>query len=120
MGDVTFLHDSNGLLLGPQEPRPDLRIVVANDNGGSIFATLEQGLPAHMGAFERVFGTPHGTDIAALARAHHATYRRADTAAELAELLQEPPIGIEVVEAVIDRRHRRTLNSQITALAATL
>jgi 2-succinyl-5-enolpyruvyl-6-hydroxy-3-cyclohexene-1-carboxylate synthase len=120
MGDVTFLHDSNGLLLGPQEPRPDLRIVVANDNGGSIFATLEQGLPAHMGAFERVFGTPHGTDIAALAGAHHASYRRADTGAELAELLQEPPIGIEVVEAVIDRRHRRTLNSQITALAATL
>ncbi len=120
VGDVTFLHDTNGLLLGPQEPRPDLRIVVANDNGGSIFATLEQGLPAHMGAFERVFGTPHGTDFAALARAHAATYRRADTADLLADLLLEPPIGIEVVEAVIDRRHRRTLNSAIIALAATL
>ncbi len=37
MGDVTFLHDSNGLVLGPREPRPDLTIVVVNDDGGSIF-----------------------------------------------------------------------------------
>jgi len=29
-------------------------------------------------------------------------------------------IGIEVVEAVVDRRHRRTLNSEINALARTL
>lgn len=120
LGDVTFVHDSNGLLLGPHEPRPDLRIVVANDNGGSIFATLEQGLPAHMSAFERVFGTPHDTDIAALARAHSAAYRRAQSVEALSALLEEPPIGIEVVEAVIDRRHRRTLTAQITALVATL
>src|SRR5665811_2469015 len=37
MGDLTFLHDSNGLLIGPQEPRPDLTIVVTNDDGGGIF-----------------------------------------------------------------------------------
>ena len=43
MGDVTFLHDANGLVLGPDEPRPDLTIVVVNDDGGSIFAMLEQG-----------------------------------------------------------------------------
>ena len=45
LGDVTFLHDANGLVLGPDEPRPDLTIVVVNDDGGSIFATLEQGAP---------------------------------------------------------------------------
>ncbi len=45
MGDVTFLHDATGLVIGPDEPRPDLTIVVANDDGGSIFATLEQGAP---------------------------------------------------------------------------
>jgi len=120
LGDITFLHDSNGLILGPDEPRPDLRIVVANDDGGSIFATLEHGLPSHMGAFERVFGTPHGTDLAALARAGGASYRRAETPPELTEILLDPPLGIEVVEAVIDRRHRRTLHHDITALAATL
>ena len=43
MGDVTFLHDAGGLVLGPGEPVPDLTIVVVNDDGGSIFAMLEQG-----------------------------------------------------------------------------
>ena len=43
LGDVTFLHDLTGLIAARREPRPDLRIIVANDNGGSIFATLEPG-----------------------------------------------------------------------------
>ena len=68
MGDVTFLHDSNGLVLGPDEPRPDLTIVVVNDDGGSIFAMLEQGAPEHAHAFERLFGTPHGVDLALAVR----------------------------------------------------
>src|SRR5699024_4193630 len=58
MGDLTFLHGSNGLLMGPDEPQPDLTIVVAADDGGSIFATLEQGSPEYADAFERVFATP--------------------------------------------------------------
>src|SRR3546814_7566819 len=32
MGDLTFLHDASGLLIGTGEPRPsDLTLVVAND-----------------------------------------------------------------------------------------
>jgi 2-succinyl-5-enolpyruvyl-6-hydroxy-3-cyclohexene-1-carboxylate synthase len=120
IGDLTFLHDSNGLILGPSEPRPDLRILVANDDGGSIFATLEHGLPAHMGAFERIFGTPHGVDLAQLAAATGAAYQRVETVADLDRVVSEPPIGIQVVEAVIDRLHRRTLMSDISRLAATL
>ena len=33
IGDLTFLHDLTGLVIGPDEPRPDLRVVVANDDG---------------------------------------------------------------------------------------
>ncbi|HYP43882.1 MAG TPA: 2-succinyl-5-enolpyruvyl-6-hydroxy-3-cyclohexene-1-carboxylic-acid synthase [Propionibacteriaceae bacterium] len=120
LGDLTFLHDSNGLIIGPAEPRPNLRIVVANDNGGSIFATLEHGLPAHMGAFERIFGTPHGVDLEALARACGAAYRRIEAVDEVEEVLDEPPLGLEVVEAVVDRAHRRTLHVEISRLATTV
>jgi 2-succinyl-5-enolpyruvyl-6-hydroxy-3-cyclohexene-1-carboxylate synthase len=120
MGDLTFLHDSNGLIIGPAEPRPDLRIIVANDDGGSIFATLEHGLPAHMGAFERVFGTPHGVDLQQLAESTGAGYRRIESPDQVEELMAEPPLGLEVVEAVVDRRHRRTLNAEINSLAASL
>ncbi len=79
LGDLTFLHDAGGLLVGPHEPRGELTIVVANDDGGGIFSVLEQGAPPHAAAFERVFGTPHGTDLAALCRAHGIPHRRLGT-----------------------------------------
>lgn len=120
LGDLTLLHDSGGLLVGPDEPRPDLRLVVANDDGGSIFATLEHGHPAHLRAFERVFATPHGADLRALAAVSGTRYHRVTDADELAAVLAEPPVGLELVEAVVDRAHRRTLNERINAIAATL
>ena len=51
-------------MIGPHEPRPDLTIVVSNNGGGGIFATLEPGEPLHDRAFERVFGTPHDVQLA--------------------------------------------------------
>jgi 2-succinyl-5-enolpyruvyl-6-hydroxy-3-cyclohexene-1-carboxylate synthase len=120
LGDLTTLHDATGLVVGQSEPRPNLRVVVANDDGGSLFATLEQGEPAHMGAFERLFGTPQRLNFGALATAAGIGYQRVDAADELAQILADPPVGMELVEAVIDRAHRRSLDREITALAATL
>lgn len=120
LGDLTLLHDAGGLLVGRSEPRPDLRIVVANDDGGSIFATLEQGRPDHMRAFERVFATPHGASLEALAAVSGTAYRRVEDVDALTELLAEPPVGLELVEAVVDRAHRRTLSTALSAIAATL
>ena len=120
MGDLTLLHDAGGLVIGPSEPRPDLRIVVANDDGGSIFATLEQGEPAHLRAFERMFATPHGASFEALAGVSGTRYRRVVDLDGLAELLAEPPVGLELVEAVVDRASRRTLSRAVTEIAATL
>ena len=85
MGDLTFLHDSTGLVIGPDEPRPDLTIVVVNDDGGGIFSLLEQGAAEHAAAFERVFGTPHGVDLAALCAATRTPHVLADTLDELAK-----------------------------------
>ena len=120
MGDVTFLHDSNALLLGPREQRPDLTIVVTNDDGGSIFATLEQGAPEFADSFERLFGTPHGTDLGALCAASRTPHWRVTDRAELAHALASPAGGIEVVEAVVRRDNRRELDTAIRALAQDL
>ena len=116
LGDVTFLHDSNALVLGPHEARPDLTVVVANDDGGSIFATLEQGGPEHAGSFERRFGTPHGVDLASLCAATRTPHWRVDDLAELRHALASPNGGIEVIEAVVRRDNRRELDEQIRAL----
>ena len=117
VGDVTFLHDATALVLGPDEPRPDLTIVVANDDGGSIFATLEQGAPEHAASYDRLFGTPHGVDLAALCAATRTPHWRVTERAELEHALAQPNGGIEVVEAVIRRDNRRELDEAIRALA---
>ncbi|HET7431949.1 MAG TPA: 2-succinyl-5-enolpyruvyl-6-hydroxy-3-cyclohexene-1-carboxylic-acid synthase [Nocardioides sp.] len=118
LGDVSFLHDSGGLVLGPDEPRPDLTIVVANDDGGSIFATLEQGADAYADRYDRLFGTPHGADLAALCAATRTAYLRVSSRPELEQALAAPNGGIEVVEAVVRRSDRRELDARIRALAA--
>lgn len=116
LGDVTFLHDSNGLVLGPDEPRPDLTIVVVNDDGGSIFTMLEQGAPEHERSFERLFGTPHGVDLAALCAATGTPHWRVESLPELEQALAAPNGGIEVVEVRVRRDNRRDLDARIRAL----
>jgi len=116
LGDVTFLHDASGLVIGPGEPVPDLTIVVANDDGGAIFASLEQGAPQFAGSYERVFGTPHGVDLGALCRATGTVYQRAESAGDLRTLLGERTTGIRVVEVPLSRSGRRRLADMVAGL----
>ncbi|MGL5860875.1 MAG: hypothetical protein ACRCY9_06445, partial [Phycicoccus sp.] len=118
LGDLTFLHDANGLLIGPDEPRPDLTLVVVNDDGGGIFTTLEPGAPGHAPAFERLFGTPTGTDLEALCRAHGIRHDLAESPAQLATLVAERPTGIRVVEVRVDRARHRATHEALRDLAA--
>lgn len=116
MGDVTFLHDANGLVIGPGEPVPDLTIVVVNDDGGAIFSMLEQGDPAHADRFDKLFGTPHGVDLAALCAATRTPHWRVGSLPELEQALASPNGGIEVVEVGVRRDNRRDLDARIRAL----
>ena len=117
MGDLTFLHDVNGLLIGPDEPRPgNLTIVVANDNGGGIFETLEVGADHVREYFERAFGTPHNADIEAIAAGYGAHYRRAESVAQLQQILvdvEAQPAPITIVEAITTRDTRRALAQRL-------
>ena len=58
LGDVTFLHDAGGLLLGSGEDEPQLRIVVLNDSGGAIFDLLEHGAVRESGTLRGRRRTP--------------------------------------------------------------
>ncbi|MBK7821937.1 MAG: 2-succinyl-5-enolpyruvyl-6-hydroxy-3-cyclohexene-1-carboxylic-acid synthase [Tessaracoccus sp.] len=88
LGDLTAQHDLGGLVRPPSEPWPRLRVVVADDGGGSIFRTLEQGAPEYAASFERVFGTPQGLDLAAVAAAMGWRTTVVETAAELTAALE--------------------------------
>jgi 2-succinyl-5-enolpyruvyl-6-hydroxy-3-cyclohexene-1-carboxylate synthase len=117
LGDLTVLHDATGFVIGPDEPRPDLTIVVFNDGGGGIFSLLEQGAPEHAAAFERIFGTPHGVDLAALCTATGIGYVQARTPAEL-ETALAPRSGLSMVEVRADRTTVRQLHARLRAAVA--
>ena len=69
IGDVAFLHDASSLTALHRRDI-DLRIVVVDNDGGGIFSFLSQASAVPGERFEQLFGTPHGTDLEALCRAH--------------------------------------------------
>ena len=84
--------------------------MVVNDDGGSIFATLEQGAPEHADRYDRLFGTPHGVDLASLCAATRTPHWRVDSLPELEQAL-----------AIAQRRHRgrRGASSAATTAASS-
>ncbi|MDF2849278.1 MAG: menD, partial [Oerskovia sp.] len=120
VGDLTVQHDVGGLLRGPHEPAADLQVVVVNDDGGSIFATLEYGAlaedaPETATAFERVFSTPHGADLAALCAGYGVRHRLVSDTADLRAELARAPRGVEVVEVRVERTGRRADGAALAA-----
>ena len=115
IGDLTFVHDASGLLIGPTEPVPaQLSIVVSNDNGGGIFELLEQGDPRFSDVSSRIFGTPHDVDVGALCRAYHVECRQVEVD-QLADMLDSPAGGMQVLEVKADRSTLRRLHASIRA-----
>ncbi|WP_067802718.1 2-succinyl-5-enolpyruvyl-6-hydroxy-3-cyclohexene-1-carboxylic-acid synthase [Actinomadura formosensis] len=113
LGDLAFLHDQNGLILGPYDRRPDLAIVVVNNRGGGIFSLLPQA--ALHGPFERVFGTPHRVDLEAIAAAHRLPYRCLDAAADLPKAIAGE--GLRIIEARTDREANAVLHADLRKAA---
>jgi 2-succinyl-5-enolpyruvyl-6-hydroxy-3-cyclohexene-1-carboxylate synthase len=119
IGDLTALHDTNGLVLGPDEPEPDLTIVVVNNDGGAIFGLLEQGREEYADAFERVFGTPHGVDLAAWCGATQTPHvRTASVGAAMDAVMDPRGGGLRVVEVRTDRAAVTRVRAQLASAVA--
>ena len=101
VGDLAFLHDINGLLLGPEEVQPDLIILVISNDGGGIFSTLPQnGAPG----FERIFGTPHGRSIAKVSESYGIPAIEVRTLEALGAQIARDTKGIRVIVALMPER----------------
>ena len=116
MGDLTFLHDLTGLLLGEGEPAPDLTVVVPDNDGGGIFAQLEPGEERHAGDYRRVFGTPHGRDLVRVAQALGWAATCVESATELPGALALG--GPRVVVVRTDQRAEARLANRLREAAA--
>ncbi len=85
-GDLAFLHDLSGLLLARREAIP-LTIAVLDDEGGGIFSFLPIAEQGDAVAFDRLFRTPHGVDLARAAALFELEYEAVDSAAALPKAL---------------------------------
>jgi 2-succinyl-5-enolpyruvyl-6-hydroxy-3-cyclohexene-1-carboxylate synthase len=101
VGDQTFLYDSNALLVPATERRPNLVIVVSDNDGGGIFSQLEQGEARFADSFDRIFAVPLGADVGAIAAALQVPTQVAHTSSELVVALDAAITagGVQVVVA---------------------
>ena len=91
IGDLAFLHDITGLVT---QEKINCRLLVINNDGGGIFSTLPQ---SGVTGFERVFGTPHGLDPAAIAKSMGISSTSVSNHKDLQNELAKPVAGISVV-----------------------
>ena len=121
LGDLTLLHDVGGLLWAADRGL-DATLVVLDNEGGGIFSFLPQaGLREH---FERVFGTPHGLDLAAAAASYGVAAVRVKAADDVVPAIEEAISagGVRLVIVPTDRaanvaRHREVWAAVASATA---
>ncbi|MSQ30438.1 MAG: 2-succinyl-5-enolpyruvyl-6-hydroxy-3-cyclohexene-1-carboxylic-acid synthase [Dehalococcoidia bacterium] len=119
IGDLSFLHDINGLWPVRRHDL-SLTVVLVNNDGGGIFSFLPQrtSMPAR---FEEWWGTPHGLDLrhaVALHGGRHALMDHGPTSgasAAIGDALQRP--GLNVLELRTDRDRNVALHQQVWARA---
>ena len=114
VGDLAALHDLGGLVVpAPERSRLRLQVVVLDDDGGGIFGLLEHA--RHPASFERVFGTPHGTDLVQAARGLGVPASRAAGRDEVVATTGAVPQGISVLVVPADRSGLAPLHEELRA-----
>jgi len=118
LGDLGFLHDAGGLL-GAARRGLDCCFVVVDNDGGGIFSFLPQA-ELDAGQFERLWGTPHGTDLAALAGVHAIPGVTVTAPADVVPAVEAALAagGVRLVLARTDRAANVALHSELNAAVA--
>ena len=104
LGDLSFLHDLTGLV---NKEAINCRFIVINNDGGGIFSTLPQ---RGVNGFETVFGTPHGLNPAAIAKAMGVESKQISSLKELEAEVKAPISGISVVVCDVPGRETNADN----------
>lgn len=102
IGDLSFLHDMNGLIASKMQ-ETDMTVVVMNNDGGGIFSYLPQSEEERH--FEALFGTPTGLKFEDAARMYDAEYAAVETKEQLIVALRSPKEKqVKIIEVFTDRQ----------------
>lgn len=112
-GDLSMLHDLNGLIVGKTH-HLNLTIVLLNNDGGGIFHHLAQKEHPH---FDYLFSTPHGTDFAGLAPLLGLNYHLVKDYQDFEEHFRQSfeSSGIHLLEIKTDKDLSLNLHKKYTA-----
>lgn len=117
LGDVAFCHDQSSLT-GLASRQLPLTLVVIDNDGGGIFSFLPQAAALSTERFEQLFGTPHGTDLVGLARAHGLGARTAYSVDDLLSAVTDREAA--VVRVVSDRGENVAVHERLQASVAAV
>ncbi|XP_024934015.3 protein PHYLLO, chloroplastic isoform X2 [Ziziphus jujuba] len=88
VGDISFLHDTNGLaILNQRTLRKPMTILVINNHGGAIFSLLPIADRVEPKILSKYFYTSHNVSISGLCMAHGVKHLEVQTKAELQDAL---------------------------------
>ena len=120
VGDLAFLYDSGGLVGAPDRACSCTLVVVDNDGGG-IFSFLPQAGALAEDRFERLWGTPHGLDLAAVAAGYRVPVGVAGSAAEVgpAVLAARQAGGVRIVMVKTSRRANVAVHDELHQAVVT-
>jgi len=122
LGDLAFLHDSNGLL-GAARRGVDATFVLLDNDGGGIFSFLPQAGALEPDRFEQLFGTPQGVDLKALCALHDIAVTPVTDPAALVPALHDSIAagGVRVLLVRTDRAENVARHAALwSAVAAAL
>ncbi len=112
LGDLTFLHDQNGLMAAHRERPPIVFVIIQNDGGG-IFHLLP--IRDYDPLFTEHIVMPHGLDLARVAQVYELPHRRVGSTDELRAAVQDGFAngGPSVVEVPIERRRNWEIRDNV-------
>ncbi|KAG1327479.1 hypothetical protein COCNU_01G014130 [Cocos nucifera] len=124
IGDISFLHDTNGLaILNQRVRRKPMTILVINNHGGAIFSLLPIADTALPNMLNQYFYTAHDVSISKLCAAHSVKHLLARTKMELHTALwrsqnEQTDCVIEVESNIADNANFHSMISKSAYQAA--
>ncbi|MBM7570909.1 2-succinyl-5-enolpyruvyl-6-hydroxy-3-cyclohexene-1-carboxylic-acid synthase [Aquibacillus albus] len=112
IGDLSFYHDLNGLLVA-KHYNLSLTVVLVNNNGGGIFSFLPQANEDDK-HFEVLFGTPLDIDFKHIIGMYKGDYYKPQSWEQFTDVLRESynQSGVTIIEIETDRNENTSWHKQ--------
>lgn len=112
IGDLSFFHDLNGLLVAKMN-QLNLTVILVNNDGGGIFSFLPQSKEEKH--FETLYGTPTGLNFSKVVEMYEGKYVKIESWNEFRDYLTNEwnNSGLQVIELATDRMTRVKIHREL-------